>query len=80
MKVEKTYREVLQRMISQLQKIYDEAEALRDCSGYGQFEGKAEMNFIRGKLPEIWGPLQKLDNGMSDVFAQSIVWEENNEK
>lgn len=76
MKKEMTYREILQRMILQLQTIHDEAEALRDCSGYGEFEGKSEMNFIRGKLPEVWLPLQKLDNRMSDVFSQSIVWEE----
>lgn len=76
MKKEMTYREILQRMILQLQKIYDEAEALRDCSGYGKFEGKEEMNMVRKYLPQIWSPLQKLDNGMTNSLAQSIAWEE----
>lgn len=74
MKKELTYREVLQEMISQLQKVYDTAEALRDCSGYGKFEGKDEMNKIRGLLPEVWQPLQKLDNNMKQGLATSIVW------
>lgn len=76
MKKELTYRQVLQRMIADLQKVYDQAEALRDCSGYGKFEGKDQMNYVRGKLPEVWSALQKLDNNMASERAQSIAWEE----
>lgn len=72
-----SYREALQRMISKLQEVYDEAEALRDCSGYEKFEGKTEMNHVRKFLPEIWQPLKKLDNGMTESFAKQTVWEEN---
>jgi hypothetical protein len=59
-----TFREAIQIQIKALQDIYDNAEGLRDIGGGD------EMNHLRRELPKLWGPLQKLDNRLSDAMAQ----------
>jgi hypothetical protein len=61
-----TYREAIQIQIAALQKIYDHAEALRDVADDKE---KEAWNQVRRLLPDVWGPLQKVDNNLSDVDA-----------
>ncbi len=56
-----THRERLQKSITKLQEVYDEAGYLRDHS---TSEMQAEYNKIREYLPAIWGILQKVDNNL----------------
>lgn len=62
-----TYREAIQIQIKALQDIYDNAEALRDVAS-DEVE-KAAWNNVRRLLPDVWGPLQKLDNNLSSSKA-----------
>jgi hypothetical protein len=59
-----TYREAIQIQIAALQKIYDHAEVLRDVATETE---KAHWNQVRRLLPQVWGPLQKIDNDLSVV-------------
>jgi hypothetical protein len=61
-----TYREAIQIQIKALQDIYDHAEALRDVA----FDNEKEhWNQVRRLLPEVWRPLQKIDNSLSGIDA-----------
>jgi hypothetical protein len=64
-----TYRDEVQRMISDLQDLYDRAAWLRDRSGYEIGGGKREMNQVRTVLPKVWSFLQALDEEMPDYIA-----------
>lgn len=62
-----TYREAIQIQIKALQDIYDHAEALRDVATEDE---KEAFNNIRRHLPSVWGPLQKIDNALSNIRAE----------
>ena len=61
-----TYRDAIQIQIKALQDIYDHAEALRDVATEDE---KEAWNNVRRLLPSVWGPLQKVDNRLSDQRA-----------
>jgi hypothetical protein len=61
-----TYRQKIQGIIIHLQNIYDELEGLRDQS---DSQGQKYINQARGVLPDVWSPLQNLDNSLSDEMA-----------
>jgi hypothetical protein len=61
------YREAIQIQIAALQKIYDNAEGLRDVAGDEQ--EKEAWNFMRKVLPALWQRLQKLDNSLRPSVA-----------
>jgi hypothetical protein len=62
-----TYREAIQIQIAALQKIYDYAEALRDVASEDE---KEAWNNARRLLPNVWSPLQKIDNALSAPAAE----------
>lgn len=62
-----TFRQALQIQIKALQEIYDNAEGLRDLAT-GEDE-KYAFNNLRRHLPNLWGPLQKLDNSLTRAGA-----------
>lgn len=64
-----TYRENIQQQIAILQQVYDTAGGLRD---HATLEEKQAWDNVRRLLPAVWGPLQNMDNRMSDARAQ---WE-----
>lgn len=61
-----TYREAIQIQIAALKQLYDHAEALRDVADEDE---KEAFNNMRRLLPEVWRPLQKVDNKLSAVAA-----------
>jgi hypothetical protein len=61
-----TYRDAIQIQIAALQQIYDHAEGLRDVANEDE---KDAWNNVRRLLPEVWRPLQKMDNKLSDSEA-----------
>ena len=61
-----TYREKIQEMIQNLQTMYDDVDGLRDEA---TMEEKKYWNALRGKLPDCWDILQKLDSSVSDKRA-----------
>jgi len=65
-----TYRQEIQKMITELQAKYDRIEYLRNQSGR---EEKILLNQVRGMLPIVWDVLQKLDNNLSDEDAECEV-------
>jgi len=65
-----TYRERLQALIEQLQACYDETELLRD---YSDSNGQKLINASRRLISGTWGPLQSLDNSLSDGHASMIT-------
>lgn len=64
----KTYRAAIQIQIEALQKIYDNAEGLRDCCDTD--EQKEAFNSLRRSLPILWRILQNVDNNMEEKTAQ----------
>jgi len=65
-----TYREEIQKMITELQDIYDRANRLRD---HATLEEKDHFNRVREVLPHAWSPLQKIDDALSDKRAKEAV-------
>jgi hypothetical protein len=61
-----TYREAVQIQVSALQRLYDNADCLRDCA---TDEEKAAWNYLRKVLPGCWSALQSIDNRMD--YAQA---------
>lgn len=62
-----TYRQAVQIQIATLQKLYDNADNLRDCATEDE---KAAWNFLRKTLPGCWSALQSIDNRMPYAQAQ----------
>lgn len=70
-KIKMTYREELQNMIRDLQNVYDKANYLRDLSTE---EEKIVLNELRRVLPDVWSPMQKLDNSISDARGSYEIY------
>ena len=65
-----TYREKIQQMILQINTLYEEAEWLRD---FATSEEKEYWNAHRKIFYDAAGPLQKLDNKLSQSRANTCV-------
>lgn len=65
-----TYREQIQKMIDDLQSVYDRANALRDQASDKE---KEAFNHVRRYLPAIWSPLADMDNKMDEKWANREV-------
>jgi hypothetical protein len=61
------YREAIQLQIAALQELYDNAEGLRDAATDDE---KEVWNNVRRLLPDVWRPLQRLDNSLSSSRAE----------
>jgi len=66
----KTYRELIQEIIADLDKQYDRAGGLRDFA-IGQ--EKEYFNLIRGTLSNLMSQLNKFDNNLPDDRANMKV-------
>jgi len=67
-----TYREALKIQIHALDNIYDNAEALRDCTDYDNL-GKDAWNLTRGRISEIIGMLRKHNGLLKDKEAYDVL-------
>lgn len=65
-----TYREKIQEMIEQIDKLYDDAEWLRDVADEDE---KRYLNKFREKFFDAGRPLRQLDYNISDKRASMIV-------
>jgi very-short-patch-repair endonuclease len=65
-----TLREKVQSMVEQIDKLYDDANWLRDLA---TGEEKKYWNEFRGNFFDVAQPLRKLDDSMSDSRAQTKI-------
>lgn len=65
-----TYREVIQKQVSDLDKIFDNAESLRD---YATMEEKDSWNQLRDFTSKAMSVLHKLDNKLTQDRAMMRV-------
>lgn len=65
-----TYREKIQEMISQIDKLYDDANWLRDLA---TIEEKKYWNEFRGNFFDASQPLRKLDDNMTDSRGMTQI-------
>lgn len=65
-----TYREEIQKMISDLQAVYDRANFVRDKTSV---EEQEVFNAVRQMLPHVWAPLEKLDMKITGNWANREV-------
>jgi ElaB/YqjD/DUF883 family membrane-anchored ribosome-binding protein len=65
-----TYREVIQKQASELDKIFDNAESLRD---FATLEEKDSWNQLRNFTSKAMSVLHKLDNKLSQDRAMMQV-------
>jgi hypothetical protein len=63
-----TYREAIQKMIADVERIYDECEGLRD---HATNEEKDAWNAMRKTLYDASRPLRRLDNSLSQSRANT---------
>jgi hypothetical protein len=61
-----TYREAIQKLQSDIDRIYDDASPMRDCAALDE---KQYWNNVRTHLRNAYLELGKLDNGLTDNRA-----------
>jgi hypothetical protein len=65
-----TYRDKIQEMILQIEKLYDDAGWLRDLATGDE---KKYWNEFRGNILETSEPLRRLDDNMTDNRAKTEI-------
>lgn len=65
-----TYREKIQKMIAQINELYEEAEWLRDIA---TLDEKEHWNNHRRIFYDASAPLRRLDNSLSQQRANTII-------
>lgn len=67
-----TYRQALRIQIKALNEIYNNAEALRDCTDYESL-GKDAWNLLRGRVSEVTTKLRQHDRLLTDKQANEQI-------
>lgn len=65
-----TYREKIQKMIAQINELYEDAEWLRDIA---TMEEKEHWNYHRRIFYDASAPLRKLDNSLTQNRANTKI-------